>query len=299
MHFSTSSSRTNMSEHSLMMSSLLEKFPRAHLPPASAPRVSPIRACPHPPQCRQHANLEFSWGRTPNLPPAPDSEYTWVGDPSLPPDERGLRVLGTPLGTDEFVVAYLQTLSAQHRALFKALPTIQTSKSRGSCFSTVPAPGASMLSGHCHRPSLQPLPTRTNAASSAVWPSSCTSPRPVMTARRAHLALRHGGLGLRSAAAHAPAAYFASWADSLPAVASHERALSESWLRQLEANASDVRCFAAALQGCALLLADHGFRPRPWDALLAPTLDAPEDDEPIDLTRGWQGRASHRRQHRR
>ena len=36
---------------------------------------------------------------------------------------------------------------------------------------------------------------------------------------RAQLALRHGGLGLRSATRHAPAAYWASWADALHAIA--------------------------------------------------------------------------------
>ena len=94
---------------------------------------------------------------------------------------------------------------------------------------------------------------RASPQGPAIWPGM--TPLPDLVARRAHLALKHGGLGLRSAAAHAPAAYFASGASSMPAVASRDLTLCESWLRHLEANADDVRCFAT-LQRCAL-----GFSP--------------------------------------
>ena len=62
--------------------------------------------------------------RPPHLPPPPDGCTTWVGDPALPPQNRGLRVLGSPLGTDECIAAQLQHLSVQHRAPLQLLPGI-------------------------------------------------------------------------------------------------------------------------------------------------------------------------------
>ena len=53
---------------------------------------------------------------------------------------------------------------------------------------------------------------------------------PVTAQARAQLALRHGDLGLRSAARHVPAAYWASWADSLRAVALRDAAYAAALL---------------------------------------------------------------------
>ena len=51
---------------------------------------------------------------------------------------------------------------------------------------------------------------------------------PALAAARAQLALRFGGLGLRSAERHAVAAYWASWADALPALARRDRAFAQT-----------------------------------------------------------------------
>ncbi len=235
----------------------------------------------------------------PNLPPAPQSERTWVGDTSLPPDERGLRILGIPLGTDEFAAAYLQNLSAQHRALLDVLPSVPDLQVAWLLLFFCANPRAQYV--------LRALPPALTAAFAFEHDRSvllCLAqllqvdpgagdPLPDLVARRAHVALRHGGLGLRSAASNAPEAYFASWADSLPAALSRDRALCASWLRELEAGVSNVRSLAA-LQGFALLLAEQGFQVPPWASLLtAPPPPATEtEDEPLDLTRGWQRAAS-------
>ena len=114
-------------------------------------------------------------------------------------------------------------------------------------------------------------------------PSACCPPRPqqgllppmallhadlhdellALAVARAQLALRHGGLGLRSAAPHATAAYWASWADSLRAIAAR-------------AGFADRLLF---------LFASHGPLP--------PALDEGQDYKPaLDLLRGWQRLAS-------
>jgi len=47
-------------------------------------------------------------GVRPTSLPAPAGEQPWVGDPKLPAAESGLCVLGTPLGTPEYVAAQLE-----------------------------------------------------------------------------------------------------------------------------------------------------------------------------------------------
>ena len=72
--------------------------------------------------------------------PAPAGAQPWVGDPDLPAAERGLRVLGTPLGTTEYVAAQLDTLTTQHGRLLARLPTSLTFKLLGCCCCIVPCP---------------------------------------------------------------------------------------------------------------------------------------------------------------
>ena len=49
----------------------------------------------------------------------------WGRYSSLPAFERGLRILGTPHGTPEYVAAQLESLSPQHGALFARLPNVR------------------------------------------------------------------------------------------------------------------------------------------------------------------------------
>ena len=48
-----------------------------------------------------------------DLPAAPDGAQLRVGDADISASERGLRILGTPLGTPEYLAAQLETLSTQ------------------------------------------------------------------------------------------------------------------------------------------------------------------------------------------
>ena len=52
--------------------------------------------------------------------------------------------------------------------------------------------------------------------------------------RRAHLPLRRGGLGLRSAVQLRPAAFWASWADTLPMIRQRHPHLADQLLGPLE-----------------------------------------------------------------
>ena len=117
---------------------------------------------------------------------------------------------------------------------------------------------------------------------------------PLLATARAQLALRHGGLGLRSAARHAPAAYWSSWADMLPVIASRDPAFARALVDTLEGGSPAPEVLQSLLLARASLTAS-GFAPPPWPELLMTPAPLPsdEDEEPqLDTTRGWQCPAS-------
>ena len=100
-------------------------------------------------------------------------------------------------------------------------------------------------------------------------------------------------VGLRSAAQHAPAAYFASWADALQAISLRDPELAATAARRLQ-RPHEAAPSLAALQEAAQTLAGAGFQAPRWDQLAHTPCPLPEqpDDQPTDFTRGWQRSAS-------
>ena len=253
-----------------------------------------------------HARLKLNaaktrvWNAAGTLPPgvlalAPDSPV-WVGDLSLPPAQRGLVALGVPFGTREFVDAHLHDVLARQAGLLDALPQLQDSQVAWLLLSCCAAPRSQYA--------IRTLPlddTRGYAASHDAAVLDCLqsllyadagTALPETAQARAQLALRHGGLGLRSAARHAPAAYWASWADSLRAIARRDAAHAHELIAALEADCTappaleTLRLARSSLQAI-------GFEPPDWAQLLqgeAPS--QPDEDGSLDLTRGWQRPAS-------
>ena len=88
---------------------------------------------------------------------------------------------------------------------------------RGYCFSFVPAPGPTTPSAICRRHSRTTSRSTTTSPPQQLWQNSRNpAPLPAAALARAHLPLADGGLGLLSATCLAPAAYWASWAVTLP-----------------------------------------------------------------------------------
>ncbi|CAE6971831.1 unnamed protein product [Symbiodinium sp. CCMP2456] len=238
------------------------------------------------------------------IPEAPPRCVTWVGDAALPPQDRGLRVLGSPVGTDEYVAAQLQHLSAQHRALLELLPGIHDLQVSWLLLLYCASPRVH----YCLR-LLPPALTAVFAATHDRNILCCLAqllqlvlggadPLPHFAAARAHLCLRHGGLGLRSAAEHAPAAYFASRADSLGALRLREPEFCRAIAGQLDDAASAPslpRCLSS-LAGAVLVLRHVGFQPPAFGQLPlhppVPPANPDEPDEPVETIRGWQRPAS-------
>ena len=97
---------------------------------------------------------------------------------------------------------------------------------------------------------------------------------PLLATARAQLALRHRGLGLRSTARHAPAAYWISWADVLPRDPAYARALVDSL-----AGASPAPEVLQSLPFAPASLTASGFAPPPWPELLTTPAPHPDDED--------------------
>ena len=107
--------------------------------------------------------------------------------------------------------------------------------------------------------------------------------------RVAQLPSRFGGLGLRSSVWTAPAAFWVSWADSLPMIKERNPHVAEEILRVF--GASPAEGCLGELQECARLLRAEGFDAIPaWDELAAglrpPPL--PTTNDQAERAPGWQ-----------
>ena len=83
---------------------------------------------------RQHRKTQI-WNRAGVVPRGHDAllrlaqlddpeAQIWFGDLSVPPEERGIRVLGTPLGTDAFIQLHLQGIVDSHQLLLNRIPVV-------------------------------------------------------------------------------------------------------------------------------------------------------------------------------
>ena len=193
---------------------------------------------------------------------APDSDVG-VGSPAFDSAQRGFAALGVPLGTPEFVAAFLQTLRTKQRVLLDRLLLLADTQVAWLLLSFCAAARAQ----YALRTLLPPADTRVYAAGHDAAVLSCldallhadnASGLPALAAACAQLALRHGGLGLRSAERHAVVASWASWADALPALASRDRAFAQALTRSVEVWAVASR--PAALTDATVSLQAAGFQ---------------------------------------
>ena len=139
----------------------------------------------------------------------------WFGDKEDRPEERGIRVLGTPLGSDEFVRVQLQSTVDSHWLLFHRIPAVQDLQSAWLLLLFCAASRATHYLRVC-RPSVTDLFARQHDAH--IWQCVVAllghdPPNPVWEV--GSLPFHMGGLRLRSAVRTAPAAHWGSWADCL------------------------------------------------------------------------------------
>ncbi len=105
----------------------------------------------------------------------------------------------------------------------------------------------------------------------------------------AQLPFREGGLGLRSASRTYPAAYWASWADTLPEVKARHPQTASLLLDQLKLGADSQAPSIQAATASRRLLMSEGFQQCPtWEQLFeGQRPDPPTSVEPGDWAHGW------------
>ena len=165
----------------------------------------------------------------------PDA-IVWRGDRALPEDKHGVKVLGTPLGSPEFVQARLLELSASHQRLADKIPHVSdlqsawllllfSAASRPNCILRAVHPETTREFATLHDTSMRRfvetlLDVRMN---DETW-----------NVRSFPLSL--GGLGLRSAVRGRAAAYWSSWADGLHMIRRRHALVTELIIRELSSD---------------------------------------------------------------
>ena len=226
-------------------------------------------------------------------------EGVWRGD--LSAEQQGLKILGSPVGSGEFVRAHAAARTAEEKLLLDEIPQLPDLQCAWLLLSMCAEPRANHL--------IRSLPPThatayARAHDEAVWQAlaemlgeEATPEHEAATARARELAGlpgNRGGLGLRNAERMSPAAYWGAWADALGVMQQKCPEVTERILQELErgddARAQSLREAAAA----AAYLDASGWTSRPsWQELAdGARPPRPAADEQGEWTHGWQYQAS-------
>ena len=201
---------------------------------------------------KRHANIDVHLGKTrvwnstgeqpPGLtevlPTAPGEAPVWVGDHSVPLQQQGFLVLGTPFGSEAFKKEALRTKGLSHGRLLDRIPSLPDRQSAWLLLLMCAAPRSNYLLR-----SLAPSLTDEFARTHDDGITRCladllANDAPIhiddLGRRRAALPLKLGGLGLRRAQEGRDAAYWASWADTLPILHQHHPSVVAEVLRRVQ-----------------------------------------------------------------
>ena len=229
------------------------------------------------------------------------AQPVWTGGQSLPADRRGLKILGTPLGSPEFVSRHMRELREEHDGLLnalKAMPELQSAwlllslcaSARANYYLRALPPSLSREFAESHDAALLDtlfglLDQPGANAEDMQWARAV-----------AQLPLRAGGLGLRSAVRTAPAAYWASWADSLEMIRMRHPALAALFVQALDNGTAEPSLHE--LQQARVQLVFEGFSGCPsWQQLARGARPEQEESEPGEWPRGWQRSGAGKREH--
>ena len=216
----------------------------------------------------------------------------WTAD--LPEEQNGIVILGTPLGTRAFVEAHAEKRLADERRLLEQIGKLQDVQCAWVLLSQSAVPRAN----HTIR-ILPPSLSQTYASQhdTAVWEAFCKMldaqhhTADELAEQVASLPGRLGGLGLRSAARTAPAAFWSSWVNALPVIQDKAPEVARAILAEFTCNEpTTVPCLREA-NDCLVQLEAAGATDLPTWPEAADGAEAPHEEEgtdAADFNRGWQ-----------
>ena len=137
-----------------------------------------------------------------------------------PEAQRGLQILGTPIGSREFVSAKLEERMQGERRLLNWLPQLPDLQCAWSLLLYCASPRANHLLRTVPPAEVQEYAAAHDMSMGCTLHALLGNPEldadtQGFAQQLATLPGRHGGLGLQNAVRTAPAAYWAAWADGL------------------------------------------------------------------------------------
>ena len=255
---------------------------------------------------RVHQGKTKMWNAAGEKPPgcevlertADPTAVVWRGSEALPPCRRGIKVLGTPLGHQDFVTAQLEMLTAEHQTLLCRIPLLHDVQAAWLLLVHCAAARANYVARVVEPGSAEPFCQRHDAG---LWQCLCAilqiSPdqgEDVVGAASMPLVL--GGLGLRSACRVSQPAYWASWADALHVIHNRHPEVAAQLVTALD-DEPESRFLCAAERARRDVDGVMGFEPPSWQAAAAgarPEAREPDLYEPGTVRQGWQHEASSR-----
>ena len=250
---------------------------------------------------RRHAGVEVNLGKTKvwnaagEKPRGADTmgREAWVGECEV--HKRGVVVLGAPVGHPSFVAKWLQDKAEEHAVFLDRIPAVKDPQCAWSLLRLCAGPRAS----HVVR-NLPPSQTEAFAQLHDQRLRECLSQIAATdlegrVAREiTQLPFRHGGLSLRSAVRGAPAAYWASWADSLSQIQARNVFVCDTLMTELHKGVASGSASVREAAEAAELLSHEGFDVPAWDNFRDPEFKPPqpENAEPGEWKHGWQFHAS-------
>ena len=144
--------------------------------------------------------------------------------------ERGIKILGTPFGTPEYIQTFWDTRASERAQLLNIIPKLLSRQASWLMLYFCAVPRMNYLLRALPPPDVQPLAADHDAAIQGTFRQIFAIPsEPQWNARlhgipysawvhQSQLPLRLGGMGLRDSQRTSAAAYWASWADALPEI---------------------------------------------------------------------------------
>ena len=225
-------------------------------------------------ELQQHAHIQLNpaktrvWNNSGHRPPNAEhlGPEEWVGARELPPEQQGITILGTPIGTPEFQATHLQATADQHSALLQRIPAIQDLQAEWLLLLYCASPRCNyllrMLRPEITQPFAQAHDTAITLALAQLLDMRDLAPTALGIA---HLPLHLGGLGLTSASLLSHSAY---WADTLPILHRQDPTNTATILQHLHRGTAAVPSLQAITEA-QQQLQHHGFNPPSWEELAA------------------------------
>ena len=220
------------------------------------------------------------------------SEVAKLGDEVWSP--RGVKILGTPVGSPEFVHVLTRDRLDEERLLWEAINWVPDLQCAWQILAQCAGP-------RCHHfvRTVPPSESRSYAEGhdAGMMETMCSllggltgdEEQKQMAQKIATLPMRLGGLGLRSAVRMSHSACWASWADSLQMIAQRLPIVAAQVVANLANDQEAISCLTE-LEEATRRLDHEGFVSRPeWTELRnGARLPQVQSSEPGEWQHGWQ-----------